>query len=113
MNKILITAALLAATLSAKAQGTVQKPIATSKCFVCDKPFEYRLYPQYETLIIRDTFYTINWAESEITIDGDVFEIRAVSRSENSVTVTYGHHYTTSLTLFYQGKRCIDYKFSK
>lgn len=113
MNKILITAALLAATLVAKAQGTAQKPIVSSKCFVCAKPFSYHLYPQSETLIIRDTTYTIDWATKSMVIDGEDLDIKKVVRTENSVSVSYGEYLTVTLTLYYEQNRCIDYKFSK
>ena len=115
MNRIIIAAALLVASLSAKAQGTQkqQKPIATSKCFVCTKAFKYERYPQSEELAIRDTTYVLDWATREIIVDGEVYDMQEVRKVGNTLSLKWGEYYTRALTLTYEGNRVIDYTFGQ
>ncbi len=111
MNRIILTAALLAACFGAKAQGTSEKPIVSSKCFVCQKPFKYERFAHSEELTIRDTVFVLDWATREIIVDGDVFDMQQVKKEGNRLSLRWGEYYTRGLILTYDGNRCIDYKF--
>ena len=97
MNKILIIAALLAASFSAKAQTTVETPIAYSKCFCEVKPFKYQLFAQSESLTVGDTTYTLDWATREVIQNGTVYKMQEINRFDDAVEVVYDERVITFL----------------
>ena len=108
MNKIL-TAALLVAALSAKAQTSMSeaKQIVFSKCFCEPKPLKYTRLAHTETLIINDSTYTLDWATRDVVIEGKVYRMEEVTRYKDAVEVVYNS--SSVITLLYKNDRCIDY----
>lgn len=89
MNRILFFAALLAASLSAKAQTNIDITAALSKCFCEPKPFKYQLFPQSESLTVGDTTYTLDWATREVVVQGKVYKMQDVTKYDDAVEIEY------------------------
>jgi hypothetical protein len=108
MNKGILLAAFVAASFSLSAQ----KSIYVGKTSIENlKVINYKRYPQAERVIENDTTYFVDWASRQIVIDGDIFPIRAVKKSGNSVEIKYGYHWTVNMIISYDNTgNCVGFK---
>jgi hypothetical protein len=108
MFKIIFTVALFAAHFCAKAQSSVYVGKTSIQNL---EVINYTRYPQGEEVIQNDTSYYVDWLTREVVIDGDVFPIREVKKSGNSVEVRYGYHWTVAMVLSYDKQgNCVGFK---
>lgn len=108
MNRNLLIATLVVASVSAKAQTTIEKPpVAYSKCFCEVKPFKYQLFAQSESLTVGDTTYTLDWATREVIQNGTVFKMQEINRFDDAVEVVYDERVITFL--YDKKKKFLDY----
>lgn len=103
MNKIIIIAALLAASFSAKAQ---TKETVFSKCFCETKAVKYQLFPQGESLAVGDTTYFLDWRTREVVENGKVYKMQSVTPYADAIEVEYND---MTLTILYKKNQFWDY----
>jgi hypothetical protein len=109
MNRILLAALFAASTFCAKAQMTKEYVGKTSIEGL--KVINYTRLPQGERIIENDTVYYVDWLTREVVIEGDVFPIREVKKSGNSLEIRYGYHWTVAMILSYDKQgNCIAFK---
>ena len=108
MNRIIITAALLAAIVTAKAQ---TKETVFSKCFCETKAVQYKLFPQGESITVGDTTYFLDWRTREVVENGKVYKMQSVTPYADAIEVEYNDMVIT--ILYDKKKHFLDYIIEK
>jgi len=111
MRKFIVITALVAACFSAKAQMS-NEYIGKTSIENLKVSFKYEKFSQYdETIIINDVTYSIDWKNSDITIDGDVFLItKSYCDIEKRQTIIFFNNQQLTIKYTPDWKRCIGYE---
>ena len=111
MNRKLLIAALSVASFSAKAQTTIEKPIAYSKCGCEPKPFKYEMTPQGESLTVGDTTYFLDWRTHQVVQNGVEYKMEVVTPYKDAIEVEFNGMVIT--ILYDKRKKFLDYIIEK
>jgi hypothetical protein len=110
MRKFILTAALLVALSSAKAQMSSEY-IGKHSIEDLKVSFKYTKFSATdETIIINDTTYSIDWKMLDITIDGDVFPMSACASPSLKTNIIKFEGKTLILKYSNDWSRCIGYE---